>query len=129
MRRMMVPEVIIKSQVVDDKETVDLNEILEKYGAVLWDGTKTITLQIYNKFATDEPQNILSDDNAGILLGYVVINGSITITKYSDGVVNIQGMLLDNNGLYITFLEIPSQSYESILLNSPNEFDLYVIRV
>lgn len=129
MRRMMSPEMIIKSQVVDDKEMVDLNEILEKYGTEfgdVGDKIKTITLQIYNKYAVDEPQNILYHDND--IIGYVVVNGSITIMKTEDDAVFIQGML-HNAGVYIDYLDIPSQSYESIMLVSPNEFDLYVIRV
>ncbi len=126
MRRMMSPEMIIKSQVLDNKEHVDLNEIIEKYGTALGDGDKIITLQIYNKFAGDESQNILSNDNG--MMGYVVVNGSITISKFAGNVL-IQGML-HNEGVFIPYLEIPSGSYENgVMLTSPNEFDLYVIRV
>ena len=127
----MSPQAIIKSQVIDDKFEVDLNEILEKYGMVLDDGYfyKTITLQIYNKVASDEAQNFISYANYSVL-GNVVVNGSITITKLSLDEVYIQGMLIDNNGVYIPHLEIDSESYEDgILLSSSNEFDLYVIRV
>lgn len=130
MRRMIAPEMIIKSQVVDDKEMVDLNEILEKYGTEfgdVGDKIKTITLQIYNKLIDDEDQNTLSDDNGAI--GSVVVNGSITISKNSDGDVFIQGML-HNEGVFIIYLEIPSGSYENgISLVGTNDFDLYVIRV
>ena len=97
MRRMIAPEMIIKSQVVDDKYEVDLNEILEKYGTTV-DNSKTITLQIYNKLIDDEDQNTLSDDNGAI--GSVVVNGSITISKNSDGDVFIQGML-HNEGVLL----------------------------
>lgn len=126
MRRMIAPEMIIKSQVVDDKYEVDLNEILEKYGTTVND-SKTITLQIYNKLIDDEDQNTLSDDNGAI--GSVVVNGSITISKNSDGDVFIQGML-HNEGVFIIYLEIPSGSYENgISLVGTNDFDLYVLRV
>ena len=128
-RRMMSPEIIIKSQIADNKELVYLNEILEKYGTVTFDGqVKTITLQIYNKIASDETQNSLNNDNG--YLGNVVMNGSITITK-NDGNIFIQGMLINmNDNSIISYLEIPGGSYENgIMLDSPNEFDLYVIRV
>lgn len=128
MRRMMPEEMIIKSQVADDKSQVDLNEILEKYGTVTDDGSKTITLQIYNKFASEENQNSLT--NKSNSLGSVVINGSITITKHPQDSAFIQGMLLDENNLHIPYLEIEDQNYQDgIILTNPEEFDLYVIRV
>lgn len=130
-RRMMSPQVLIKSQIMDDKNQVDLNEILEKYGTVTLSGAKTITLQIYNKEATDVGQNYLYDDSG--MIGFVVVNGSITITKHSNGAVFIQGMLLNDfdDGVLIPFLDIPSGSYENgiTLEGWESEFDLYVIRV
>lgn len=127
MRRMVDSQVIIKSKVADDKFEVDLNEIIEKRATANSWGTKTITLQIYNKLAGDEEQNSIS---IGTSLGVVFVNGAITITKHSDGLVFIQGMLLDVNRLFTSYLEIESGSYENgIILQSPNEFDLYVIRV
>ena len=126
---MMVPEVIIKSQVVDDKNKVYLIEILEKYGVVIYDGeAKTITFQIYNKIASDENKNSIKDDSNNI--GFVVINGSITVTKWLSGEVYIQGMLVDINKVHIPYLEIPDGSYENgIELSGIEQFDLYVIRV
>ena len=128
MRRMMVPEVIIKSQVADDTFSVDLNEIVEKYGTVIDNGYKTITLQIYNKEAADDgSHNELVTDNGYI--GFVIVNGTITITKNSDDVF-IQGMLFDTDMFFTQYLYIPSGSYENgITLGSGFEFDLYVIRV
>ena len=127
-RRMMSPQTIIKSQVVDDKNLVDLNEILEKHGTTSAD-YKTITLQIYNKIVTDESLNMLKNDNDD--LGMAAINGSITITKHQDGEVYIRGMLLNDIGnSIIPYFEIESGSYENgITLYNNDEFDLYVIRV
>lgn len=116
---------IIKSQIADDKNQVDLNEILEKYGTTFVD-MKTITLQIYNKIVGDEKLNSLNDDSG--FLGSIVVNGSITITKYSYAVL-IQGMLHDD-GVFIPYLELDNGSYENgIILSNSYEFDLYVIRV
>src|SRR5690554_733237 len=127
-RRMMSPQEIIKSQIADDKFQVDLNEILEKYGTVTEFDGKVITLQIYNKIASDEAQNTIYNDNDFLM--DVVVNGSITISKKTNDDVYIQGMLLDNNFVLTQYLEIPSGSYENgILLQSVYEFDLYVIRV
>lgn len=126
MRRMLNPQMIIKSQIADDKFQVDLNEILEKYGTVINDDTKTITLQIYNKEARDESQNHIEADIS--IKGSVVVNGSITITKIEDDVY-IQGML-HNEGVFIPFIEIGSyENVESVNLSSSSIFDLYVIRV
>ena len=125
---MMSPQEIIKSQIADDKFQVDLNEILEKYGTVTEFDGKVITLQIYNKIASDEAQNTIYNDNDFLM--DVVVNGSITISKKTNDDVYIQGMLLDNNFVLTQYLEIPSGSYENgIKINSPTEFDLYVIRV
>lgn len=127
-RRMIDPSVVIKSQIVDDKYRVDLNEILEKHGMVTEYGAKTITLQIYNKEASDENQNSIIIDND--YLGEVVMNGSITLSKISGDLVFIQGLLVQSGILENTYLEISSGSYENgIILEGPNAFDLYVIRV
>lgn len=127
-RRMIDPSVVIKSQIVDDKYRVDLNEILEKHGMVTEYGAKTITLQIYNKEAGDENQNSIIIDND--YLGEVVMNGSITLSKISGDLVFIQGLLVQSGILENTYLEISSGSYENgIILEGPNAFDLYVIRV
>lgn len=128
MRRMIAPETIIKSQIIDDKAQVDLNEILEKYGTDIGFGAKTITLQIYNKYASDENQNAMYNDSD--IFVYVAVNGSITISKYDDFRVTIQGMLVDGSYVLKKYAEIQSGSYENgIILSSSNEFDLYVIRV
>jgi len=127
---MIDPQTIIKSQVADDKFQVDLNEIVEKYGTVMPPyGDKTITLQIYNQVASDDNINAIYDDSDTI--GYVFINGSITITKNSDGTVYIQGMIWNlSDNLLINHIEVPSESYENgILLTSYYAFDLYVIRI
>ena len=125
---MMSPQVIIKSQVVDDKFSVDLNEILEKYGVKGEYDEKMITLQIYNQGCDDEPL-FITYDNSDIV--NVVVNSTITITKFSNGTVYIQGMLFDGNQNYIPFLEIASGNYENgiKLIMSSYMFDLYVIRV
>lgn len=127
-RRMIDPQVIIKSQVVDDKNKVDLYEILEKYGTVTrW--SKTITVQIYNKFASDEEQNSLNNDNS--FLGFVLMNGSIIISKDADtDDVYIQGMILDKSYVLKNYVYVQSGSYENgIRLSSPYPFDVHVIKV
>src|SRR5690554_2400964 len=125
-RRMISPQTIIKSQIVDDKFTVDLYEILEKYGTI-HDGQKTITLQIYNKMASEEGLINLADDSG--FIGNVVSNGTITITK-APWALYIQGMILDSNNDFIEFLEISEEDYESgIILGGPKEFDIHVIKV
>jgi len=128
-RRMISPQMIIKSQIVDDKYIVDLNEILEKYGTLLDDDTKTITLQIYNKEIWEDEANSISTDDG--IIGYIVVNGSITISKY-DGDVYIKGMLLSYSDMdFIPYLEIPSGSYENIGIELADvyKFDVHVIRV
>ena len=123
---MISPQTIIKSQIVDDKFTVDLYEILEKYGTI-HDGQKTITLQIYNKMASEEGLINLADDSG--FIGNVVSNGTITITK-APWALYIQGMILDSNNDFIEFLEISEEDYESgIILGGPKEFDIHVIKV
>jgi len=128
-RRMIDPQVIIKSQIVDDKESVDLNEILEKYGTTFY-SNKTITLQFYNKLASDEPNNFIYDDSES--LGVVAFNGSITVTKDVNSNIFIQGRLLDSSDYLspLTHLKISSGSYENgIILSSNFEFDVHVIKV
>lgn len=127
-RRMIDPQTIIKSQVVDDKYSVDLYEILEKYGTE-HDGAKTITLQIYNKLASDEPQNYLYNNN--IHIGNVITNGSITISKMSNNIY-IQGGLLDSSDYVsnIYYLNLQSGSYENgFILSNIYKFDVHVVKV
>lgn len=126
----MDPQTIIKSQIVDDKELVDLNEILEKYGTDYESGNKSITLQIYSKEALDDggtPQ-IVTDTSYP---GYVLTNTAITITKFlDDDDIYIRGVLADNTMNLKNFIHIPAGEYENgIILSDAYPFDVHVIKV
>lgn len=128
-RRMIDPQVIIKSQVVDDKIVVDLNEILEKHGVQLANGSKTVTLQIYSKEVSDD--NYMAIDSDTGVKAAIVINTAITITKNNNTVI-IRGLLVDNlNDMnFLSYIEILGGDYENgIILSDHYLFDVHVIKI
>jgi|SRR5690554_1917080 len=128
-RRMIDPQVIIKSQVVDDGVTVDLNEILEKYGFELGN-SKSVTLQFYNQETEEDDIMIISCDTGE--KGSIVANTAVTISKNPNGDVFIRGLLVDNltNMNLIKYVKIPNGDYENgIMLLNTYEFDVHVIKV
>ena len=126
---MIDPQVIIKSQVVDDKELVDLHEILEKYGVPTALG-KSVTLQFYSQEVEEDDTMIISDDTSDRCS--VVPNTAITISKNTDGDVFIRGLLVDDlsDMNLIPYIEISNGDYEDgIILGNNYKFDVHVIKV
>jgi len=129
-RRMIDPQVIIKSQVADDKESVDLNEILEKYGVPTSMG-KSVTLQFYSKENADDSGMTINTDTIKPIC-YVVENTAITISKVDGDGVYINGLLVDNltDMNLLKFINISDGDYENgIILSSTYPFDVHVIKV
>lgn len=133
-RRMIDQKTIIKSQIVDDKWRVDLNEIVEKYG---WQDIvggmylKSVTIQFYAKQAMEDDDMQISSDTGN--KGAIVTNTAITISKdIDDGWVYIRGLLVDDlySMNFMTIIYIEPGDYENgIILQNPYEFDVYVIKV
>ena len=129
-RRMIDPQTIIKSQVVNDKSEVDLNEILEKYGTQLYD-SKSVTLQFYSKENADDSGLAINTDTIKPIC-WVVENTAITISKVDYDGVYITGSLVDNSTdmNLLRFINISDGDYENgIILASNYEFDVHVIKV
>lgn len=129
-RRMIDTRTIIKSQIVDDKETVDLNEILEKYGTQDEYGNKFITLQIYSKQADSDVELSINDDTN--VKGYIIPNSAITITKNDVNCVYIVGLIVGdlNNRNLLPCITINDGEYENgIILFDNYHFDVHVIKV
>lgn len=126
---MIDPQVIIKSQIVNDKIFVDLNEVLEKYGTDSgW--TKNITLQFYNQQTGDDDDMIIEIDAES--KGAIIPNTTITISKDDSGDVYIRGSLVDNlyDMNFLPFVLIENGEYENgITVINPYEFDIHVIKV
>lgn len=134
MRRMIDPETIIKSQIADDKQTVDLNEILEKYGTQGDKGNtwaKSVTLQIYSKLVYEDITIYITSDTD--TKAYIIPNGAITITKDTDNdFVYISGLIVDNlsDMNLLRYIDISDGDYENgIILLSSYPFDVHVIKV
>jgi len=131
-RRMIDPQVIIKSQILDDKYSVDLNEIIEKYGVQNELG-KSVTLQIYSKRnADDSGLLIVTDIDTWEPSCFVMENTAITISKVDDDGVYITGLLVDNltDMNLLRFMDISNGDYENgIILMNNYEFDVHVIKV
>lgn len=128
MRRMIDPQTIIKSQIADDKEVVDLYELLEKYGTKFDHGGKSVTLQFYSKETADDGSLMIVTDTD--VKGIVAINTAITISEY-EGDVIISGLLFNISYTnFIEYIEISDGDYENgIVLQSTYEFDVHVIKV
>lgn len=129
-RRMIDPQTIIKSQIVDDKEAVDLNEILEKYGTQ-GEYSKSITLQFYSKETADDNDFPIYSDTG--VKGYIIANGAITITKLNDNnTVYISGLVVGSisDMKLLISINIDDGDYENgIILESYYPFDVHVIKV
>lgn len=128
-RRMIDPQTIIKSQIVNDKWTVDLHELLEKYGFQDDFGAKHVTLQFYSKYTADDDGMGINTDTS--FKGCVVINTAITISNYG-GYVYIRGLLVNDleTMVFIPYIEILPGDYENgIILENPKDFDVHVIKV
>ena len=128
-RRMISPQVIIKSQVGDNEERVDLNEILEKYGIQIG-ANKSVTLQLYSQEVADDNNLLIKDDTSERCK--VLVNTAITITKMPDGNVFIGGLLVDDyTGMnLIPYIMVPDGEYKNgIMLINEYNFDVHVVKV
>lgn len=129
---MIDPQTIIKSQIANDKYSVNLNEILEKYGTQNEeDCSKSITLQFYSKEVADDSSLQISSDTD--IEGYIIPNGAITITKRpDDNLVWISGLIVDDmtDMQLLRYIEIRDGDCENgIIVQSDLRFDVHVIKV
>jgi hypothetical protein len=129
-RRMIDPQTIIKSQIADDKYSVDLYEILEKYGVPTSMG-KSVTLQFYSKENADDSGLSIHSDTLRPIC-FVVENTAITISTVDGDGVYINGLLVDDvdDMNFLKFINISDEDYENgIILMGTYPFDVHVIKV
>lgn len=129
MRRMLVPEVKLKSKIADDKSTIIMNE-LEPYvenGIVIVQVILSDLPNLTSNSKTDAL--ILSDEIEGI--GYFIRNGAIITLKTSSEGIRAYGDFYSNNddAIPYDFLYFDEHVLTdvSISTSSPAAFDLYVI--
>ena len=130
MRRMLLPEVKIKSKIVDDKNVIDFSE-LEPYvenGIVI---VQVIASDLPN-FNSNSKDNYVFLQDRVVEIGYFTTIGAIITLKINEEGVLVFGDFYDNDddGNPYNFLYFNGRVLGDLYIGSPVDivFDCYVIK-